>query len=538
MQTLQADFVIVGGGTAGCVLAARLSEDPKTTVVVLEVGDHYRGLRIHMPGAIGSLYDEGAHHWPYRSAPEPHAENRILPYKMGRVVGGSSAINGLVWVRGNARDFDDWEGAGNPGWGYASMAPIFRRIESFEDRADPDMGHDGPIPVMRGRAAEQILCDAFLKSAQRAGYPLNPNYNSPSQDGFSALQRNTRNGRRGDVYEGYIRGIRRRPNLRMMPGCRVSRIELSGATATGVVATAKGREFRVFAEREVVLSAGTIASPQLLELSGIGDPAHLKSAGVPLRHALPGVGNNLHTHPTIKLTFSCTKPVSLYRATRPLGRLLAGVQWVLRKTGPAATSHFEAGAFLRSDPSCDRPDYQLTFLPLALDGATRAKSGHGFQIYVELIGCRSRGQTHVRSGDIGCQPVFRMNYLRDDRDTAVLTKAVQVVREVVSQPPLEGYREAETEPGAQVVTTQDIAAWLRRTVSFSHHLVGTCKMGPESDSLAVVDSHLRVRGIARLRVVDASIMPAITSGNTHAPVIAIAEKASDLIRQHYRPRDG
>jgi choline dehydrogenase len=531
MKTLRADFVIVGGGTAGCVLAERLSEDPQSTVIVLETGSRHRGLKLHIPGAIAALYEEAAYHWPYVSAAEPYAGNKKLPYKMGRLVGGSSAINGMVWVRGNPKDFDDWAAAGNLGWDYASMARLFRRIESFEDDTDADMGLHGPIPVMRGRPEQQVLCNAFLKAAQMAGYPLNPNYNGRNQDGFCALHRNTRDGRRRDVYQGYIHGIRKRPNLKILHGHTVSRIELKDGVATGVIGTAAGKQYHVIADGEVILSAGSIASPQLLEVSGIGDPDHLKAANVPLTHALRGVGHNLHSHPTIKLTYGCRKPVSIYPATRPLGRLLAGVQWILSKSGPAATSHFEAGAFLRSHPACDRPDYQLTFLPLALQGTTGAVQGHGFQIYVELIGCKSRGHTHICSGDIGCQPAFVMNYLQDVRDIAVFTEAVRVVRKVVSQSAFEPFRGAEIEPGAQVSTQQDIAQWLRRTASLSHHLVGSCRMGPGTDPLAVVDSELRVHGIEHLRVADASIMPTITSGNTHATVVAIAENAADRIKE-------
>jgi choline dehydrogenase-like flavoprotein len=375
MKTLRADFVIVGGGTAGCVLAERLSDDRRSTVIVLEAGPRHRSLKLHIPGAISALYEEAAYHWPYVSAVEPYAGNKPLPYKMGRLVGGSSAINGMVWVRGNPKDFDDWAAAGNPGWDYASMAGLFRRIESFEDDTDADMG---------------------------------------------------------------------------LHGHTVSRIELEDGVATGVIGMARGEQYRVIADREVILSAGSIASPQLLEVSGIGDPDYLTAANVLPTHVLRGVGHNLHTHPTIKLTYGCSKPVSIYPATRPLGRLLAGVQWILCKSGPAATSHFEAGAFLRSHPGCDRPDYQLTFLPLALQGTTGAIKGHGFQIYAELIGCKSRGHTHICSGDIGRQPAFVMNYLQDARDIAAFTEAVHVMRKVVSQNAFQPFRGAEIEPGAQV----------------------------------------------------------------------------------------
>ncbi|MCP4387604.1 MAG: NAD(P)-binding protein [Gammaproteobacteria bacterium] len=530
MQIRKADYVIVGGGTAGCVLAARLTEDPSVSVVLLEAGPRYRGLYIHMPAALGALYERGDYHWSYRARPEPFANNKVLDYKLGRILGGSSAINGLVWARGNPLDFDDWAQAGCEGWAYADIEPLYRRIESFEDRSDPAMGYDGPIPVARGRPEEQTLSAAFMKSAGEAGYRINPNHNSGDQEGFCALQRNTACGRRGDVYQGYLHPAWRRKNLTILPDLTVRRILMDGRRAIGVEVKDHAGPVCYQAEREVLLCAGSIASPQLLELTGIGDRRILKKAGIAVQHHLPGVGQNFHTHPTIALTYSCSKPVSILNSTRGIGKIRAGLRWLLTRTGPAATNHFEAGAFLKSDPKADRPDYQLTFLPLALSGMTSAVDAHGLQIYIELIGCKSRGQTHVTSPEVTRQPEFGFNFLEDPRDVEIYQKAVATVRRLAAQPALAALIDRELVPGVEASSDADIEAWIRKYASVSHHLVGSCKMGPADDPMAVVGPDLCVHGVEGLRVIDASIMPTVTSANTHATTIAIAEKGADIIR--------
>ncbi len=532
MDVRKADYLIIGGGTAGCVLAARLTEDPSVSVIVLEAGPHDRGLLVRMPAGMSVLYEKGALHWPYRAKPEPYADNKVLAYKMGRVVGGSSAINGLVWARGNPLDFDDWAKMGCDGWAYKDIQPLYRRIESYEDRSDATMGHDGPIPVTRGRPENQVLSDAFLKSAAQAGHRINRNHNSGDQEGFCALHRNTRAGRRGDVYQGYVRPIRHRKNLVILPGQTVRRILLSESGVTGVEVELKGKLVRYHAAREVLLCAGSVAGPQLLELSGIGNRDVLKKAGVIPRFALPGVGENFHTHPTIALTYTCRKPTSILGTTRGIGKIWAGLRWMLSKTGAAATNHFEAGAFLKGHPNADRPDYQLTFVPLALDGAAAPIDEHGLQIYIELIGCKSRGQTHIVSPDVADQPEFCFNFLQHPRDVEIYKQAVATVRNLAAQPALSALIERELVPGSDVSNDAEIEAWIRKCASISHHLVGSCKMGPAEDPMAVVGPDLRVHGIAGLRVIDASIMPKVTSANTHATTIAIAEKGADLIRRH------
>ena len=524
------DYVIVGGGTAGCVLASRLSENPKIRVAVLEIGPHYRGLPIHIPAAVSDLYERGRYHWGYHSKGEPRTNNRSLAYKMGRILGGSSAINGLVWVRGNRLDFDDWAAAGCDGWAYDDVAPIFRRIESYPDRTDTDMGHDGPIPIQRSRPQDQTLNKAFLKAAQQAGYPFNANYNGKDQEGFCAFQQNIGNGRRGDVYQGYMKQALQRPNLTIITDACVERILIEDGAACGVEYRTANQLKQIGATREVLLTAGTLATPQLLELSGIGDPEVLAANGIAVKHALPGVGHNLHSHPTINLSYKCRQPVSIYPITQFPKRWLAGLQWLIRRTGPAATNHFEAGAFLKTDEALDRPDIEITFLPLTTDGMTEVSKDHGFQIYVELIGCKSRGSSHIQSSDIARQPLFKMNYLEDERDLEAYRKSINIVRKLVSQQAFDEYRGKELSPSADIRSDDEMDRWLCNTVAVSHHLVGTCRMGPNDDTGSVVGPNLKLHGIKNLRIADASIMPKVTSGNTHATVIMIAERASDMIR--------
>ena len=532
MKTQESDFIIVGGGTAGLVLASRLSEDPSISVTVLEAGPHFRGLNINIPAGIGKLYEQGRYHWPYKSAPEPFADDKELTYKMGRVVGGSSAINGMIWVRGNPLDYDDWAANGCTGWSYSDIEPLFRRIESFEDKSVPEMGHEGPISVAKGRPQDQVLSNAFMESAAVAGYRINPNHNSGDQDGFCAMHRNTGKGRRSDVFQGYIAPFKQRANLVILSGYSAQKIEFDGTAATGVLASKNGVLQRFNARREVLLSAGGIASPQLLELSGVGNTDTLTSLGITPHHHLPGVGENFHTHPTLSLTYSCTQDSSIHGSTQLLGQIRAGLEWLLHRTGPAATNHFEAGAFLRSHPEADRPDFQLTFLPLALapGGMTKSSDYHGFQVYTELVGCKSRGSTHITSTDSANQPLFNFNFLQDPRDKVILREAIRVIREVVAQAPFDEYRGQELEPGAQISSVDDIDAWMRKTVNVSHHLSGSCKMGSADDPLAVVGPDLRVHGLQRLRVIDASIAPTVPTGNTHATTIAIGEKGADLIK--------
>ena len=523
------DYVIVGGGTAGCVLAARLSEDPAVSVLVLEAGPAYRGLAIRIPAAVASLYRKGAYHGPYTSQAEPSAAGQRLPYKMGRILGGSSAINGMIWLRGNRADYDGWAASGCGGWSFAEVEPVFRRIEATDDPTDPYMGRNGPIGLTRGDTRRSPLNRAFLQAARQAGFDLNPHSHGVSQDGFSGTHRNTHRGARCDVYEGYLKPALGRPNLHIRTGALVGRLTVADGRVAGVDYRTGDSLRHATASREVLLSAGALASPQLLQLSGIGDPELLNGLGMPVVHALPGVGLNLHTHPALRVSFSSTRPVSIYRWSHAPGSWLAGLVWLATRGGPAASNHMEVGGFVRSRPDLDRPDLIVSMLPIAY-GATYDKAMNGFGIYLELVGCKSRGWVRAVSRDPAMAPEFVFNLLEDTRDVAALRWGVGLIRRLAAQPAYEGLCGEELFPGTAVASDAEIDAWLRRNVQITHHLAGSCRMGPRDDPLAVVAPDLKVHSLGGLRIVDASIMPVVPTANTHAAVVMIAEKAADMIR--------
>jgi choline dehydrogenase len=525
------DYIIAGAGSAGCVLANRLSEDPACTVLLLEAGPADRSWQIDMPAGVGSLLASSRFNWNYVSDPEPHLDNRRLTHPRGRVLGGSSSINGMVYVRGHALDYDLWAQLGCRGWSYADVLPYFKRAESREGGGDDYRGADGPLRVARASLQASPLGNAFIKAAEQAGYPVTADVNGFQQEGFGPIDRTTHQGKRWSAARGYLDPARARSNLTIETGALVLQVVMDGRRATGVEVHHAGQTRRITAAREVIICGGAINSPQLLQLSGIGPPDVLQAAGIAVRHALPGVGANLNDHPDIVIQHRCRQPVSIYPAARAPQKWLTGLQWFVTHSGHAATNNFEAGGFIRSQPGIEQPDLQLTFMPLAVvPGSVDIVAEHAFQVHIDLMRPKSLGRVHIRSADATVPPSILFNYLSDARDRADFRQGVRLTREILAQPALAPYAGAELFPGADVTSDAAIDAWLRRAVETCYHPVGTCKMGSATDPMAVTGADLAVHGLEGLRVVDASVMPAIVSGNTNAPTIMIAEKASDLIR--------
>jgi choline dehydrogenase len=528
-MTEEFDYVIVGAGSAGCVLAARLSEDGKNRVALLEYGGSDRSIFIQMPSALSIPMNMQRYNWGFETEPEPNLDNRCLHTPRGKVLGGSSSINGLVYVRGNPFDFDRWEEEGARGWAYRDVLPYFRRAETRAEGGDTYRGHNGPLHTTYGLLGNPLY-RAWIEAGRQAGYPVTDDINGFQQEGFGRMDMTVARGRRDSAANAYLRPAMRRPNLAVRTYARATRIVFDHLRAVGVAWHRGGKEHIARARREVIVASGPISSPQLLMLSGIGPAAHLAALGIEIRADRPGVGENLQDHLEFYFQVAATQPITLYSALNPLAKAMIGVRWLLFHDGLGATNHFESCGFIRSRAGVRYPDIQYHFLPLAMnyDGSAPV-CGHGFQAHVGPMRSQSRGNIRLRSPDPMAQPVIRFNYMSTPQDWEEMRACVRLTREIFAQPAFAPYRGEELQPGVNVSTDEAIDAFIRAKVESAYHPCGTCRMGSPGDPLAVVDSETRVIGIDGLRVVDSSIMPSITTGNLNAPTIMIGEKASDHI---------
>jgi len=523
------DYVIVGAGSAGCVLADRLTEDGRNSVLVLENGGSDRSIFIQMPTALSIPMNMPKYDWLYHTEPEAGLGGRKLHTPRGKVLGGSSSINGLVYVRGNPHDFDRWEEEGAHGWSYRNVLPYFRRAERRSDGADAYHGDSGKLCTTRG-SLRNPLHPVWIEAGRQAGYPVTADMNGFQQEGFGEMDMTVGDGRRCSAANAYLRPAMRRRNLSVRTHVLVDRILFEGRRAVGVSYQRGGNTVSVRARREVIVSAGSINSPQLLKLSGIGPAAELASLGIAVLHDLPGVGENLQDHLEFYFQVASKEPVTLYKHMNPLGKALIGMRWMLTRGGLGATNHFEAGGFIRSRAGIRYPDIQYHFLPMAVsyDGSSLARE-HGFQAHVGPMRSKSKGWVRLVSADAADKPRILFNYLSQAEDWVEMRACVRLTREVFAQPAFDRYRGREIQPGADVQTDEQIDAFVREKVESAYHPSCSCKMGDEDDPMAVVDPQTRVRGLEGLRVVDSSIMPSITTGNLNAPTIMLAEKAADHI---------
>jgi choline dehydrogenase len=533
MAASQCDFVIIGGGSAGSALGNRLSADKSNRVVVLEAGrmDYALDAFIHMPSALAFPIGNRFYDWKYESEPEPEMHGRRVYHARGKVLGGSSSINGMIFQRGNAMDYERW--GAQPGletWDYAHCLPYFKRMETClaADIRDPYRGHAGPLVLERGPATSPLF-GAFFEAVQQAGFPLTDDVNGYRQEGFAPFDRNIHNGKRLSAARAYLHPVMDRPNLEVKTRAFVTRILFEGKRAVGVEYTTGRGQTETVRAGEVVLCGGAINSPQLLQLSGVGNARELEALGVGVVHDLPGVGENLQDHLEVYVQYASTQPVSVAPYMKWRNRPRVGLEWLLFKSGPGATNHFEAGGFLRSNDEVEWPNLMFHFLPIAVryDGSVPA-GDHGYQVHIGPMTSDARGHVKIKSTDPAVHPALLFNYLSTDQDRREWREAIRVARLILTQPAFDPFNGGELSPGPSVETDEEVLEWVRKDAETALHPSCTCKMG--TDDMAVTDPlSMKVHGLDGLRVVDASVFPFITNGNIYAPVMMTAEKSADLI---------
>ena len=523
------DYVIIGAGSAGCVLADRISEDGRNSVLVLEYGGSDRSIYIQMPTALSIPMNMPRYNWGFQTEPEPHLGGRRLGTPRGKVLGGSSSINGMVYVRGNPLDFERWRDEGAAGWSYGEVLPYFKRAERRGEGGTEYRGDSGKLQTSYGTLRNPLHA-AWLEAGRQAGYPHSEDLNGAQQEGFGRFDMTVGAGRRCSAARAYLRPAMGRKNLTVHTHALVTRIEFEGRQAQAVSFLAGSAERRVRARREVLLCAGSIGSPQLLKLSGVGPPEELRALGIPVVHALAGVGENLQDHLEFYFQMACREPVTLYSALNPVSRFLIGLRWLLRHDGLGASNHFESGAFIRSRAGIRYPNLQYHFLPMAVsyDGSSLANE-HGFQVHIGPMRSQSRGWVRLRSAQVQDHPRIFFNYMSQPEDWEEMRACVRLTREIFAQPAFDRYRGREIQPAAEVQSDEQIDEFIRQRVETAYHPSCSCRMGAADDVNAVVDPQGRVIGLERLRVVDSSIMPSITTGNLNAPTIMLAEKLADAI---------